>query len=242
MRSMNTRIPGAVAAVLASLALSSDARALPVTWTFEGTVQQVVSLPSAVTSLGVGVGAQVTGFVRFESTAPDTRPANSISGAYVDSVLQVGVTIGGWSIARGVYAPDPAQTVNDAFVAVYPDLAAEFFQSDMYDPTSSFAPTLWSLELSEHGNAAWPTDALPATPPALSSLDPYGLDPTSALGYGTDMVIFGGGPSSLRASLTSLQRVDFAPPLPVAIPGDVPEPVVSGLLALSALALVGFRR
>ena len=244
---MKPRLLAAVAS-LASFAISTIASAIPVTWTFEATVRLANGIPDSLASLGVGVGAQVTGFVRFESSTADDRPDKVYSGAYLGTVQQVGMTVGDWSIARGLFAPDPASTTNDTFVSVENStFPGEFMSSDMYDPTGSFTYfVLWALEMSEHGSTIWTTDAQLIDPPALANLDPYGLDNTTPWGYGTDIALFAdnrdGASMELRAEITSLQRVGVTPPLPLSIPGDVPEPEVLGLLALSGLALLRLRR
>jgi hypothetical protein len=77
---------------LVTLIGASSAAALPVTWTFTGTLQVVNSpgpLPEAIVDLGVSVGAPVSGFIRFESTIPDVRPDPG-SADYVGAIDMAG--------------------------------------------------------------------------------------------------------------------------------------------------------
>src|SRR5262245_41719831 len=74
------------------------ARATLMTWSFEGIVRDVINpgqLTPGLGSLGVGVGAPVSGYVRFETTTPglnDGIPGastNSFPGAVTESALTV---------------------------------------------------------------------------------------------------------------------------------------------------------
>ncbi|HTO68459.1 MAG TPA: hypothetical protein VMR31_01240 [Myxococcota bacterium] len=200
-------------------------------------------------------GADVHGFFRFQTNTPPLFPGNPYVGNYAGAVDVASITIGNWSLARSIFVPDPTQTVSDLIVTdrlTSEGLGAEQSSIDMLDPTGTFTfSSILALELSTRQPDVFDTTAMLTNPPDLSKLDPFGFDPDSAFGYGTDVALYaengpGGTATTFRASLTSLMRLAFTPQLAVELPGgigNVPEPAGGILMALAALAsLVATRR
>jgi hypothetical protein len=213
------RLRAASAALLCLL--SPLAQAAPITWTFTGIVQALPGgpVPPALGSLGVAVGAAVTGSVRFESDTPKLFPNDPTVGNYAGAVDQANVTIGSWSLSE-----DPSPVFNDVIVSNASE-PGEFFQVNMVESTGSVSLPFFALELSKPPPTIWPGQAMLLTPPPLSQLDPFGPDGSTAWGYGTDAVLFAGD-LELRIELTSL----------------VPEPEVAALVAGLLVGLAAVRK
>jgi hypothetical protein len=242
---MMTRVR-AVALSFALWVTAGTASAVSVAWAFQGTLQVMTDdpVPSTLEQLGVQVGAPVQGFLRFDPSTPNATPTDPSVGRYLGAIDVAGLTIGGWSLARSVYVPDPTQTVADWIVT---DLGAggsgEFSEVDMVDPTGTYvSSSILALELQARDTTAFVGHPLVAAPPSLASLVPFGYDPTSFYGYGTDLALiettFGGLHTTFRIELTSVEGVPVTPPLPVALPGGIPEPSSVCLVALGLLPLV----
>ncbi len=152
----------------------------------------------------------MVGFVRFESDTPDSDPSDT-GGHFLNSVEDAGISFPGGSLGlppnssyrQIVIGADP-RSVSGLEVQIY-----------LTQPYSGVG-----LDLSSHDPSFFDPSALPLDPPSLATLDPYGLDNTSAWGHGTALSIY--GPFELFAELTSLVRV--------------PEPHVGALV----LVLVAF--
>ena len=158
----------AILGVFAALALSAgDARAALITWVFEGTLRTApASIPSALRSLGVEVGAPVSGFLQFESTTPN-QSSDPATGSYLGAVFRNRVTIGQWTSERDVDAP-----TGSLFVHSEPGVVAGAFADiDGADPTATYLRLIWSLELWDADGSYFPDTSLPLTPPPLSALD-----------------------------------------------------------------------
>jgi len=216
--------PIALAGLLAALIGSAGAGAAPITWTFTGILQVIDGpVPQAVQDLGVTVGAPVHGTLSF-TLIPDQDPNSPNHGLYDGAVVSANVEIGGWSVVNEGLRPA------DIAVGYYPlskppDTGEE---SLIYyvDPSGGYGYVEGGLELSAKQPGVFTSDALLVHPPSLSSLDPFGADPNTAFGFGSDLYLglrprnFTNPLTTLRASLTSL----------------VPEPSLGALVALAALA------
>jgi hypothetical protein len=213
-----TRLRTKLATALLICLSTPVAHAALITWTFTGVVRDSVNapIPPGLSSLGVAIGAPVTGFVEFESSTPAVNPSDPTVANYSGAVVNAAVSVGTWSLAI-----DPAGLFNQAVVSNTAGAPGEFLSANMLDPGGIASAPYLALELSKHGATLWPGKAMLLTPPALSALDPYGADPTSAWGFGTDVAIFDGAGMELHAQLTSL----------------VPEPEIAALMAMCALAL-----
>jgi hypothetical protein len=238
-------LSGFVVAAVLGIGFAGTGRAAPITWEFEGRVEIVgvagnlpvgtAELAAMLTSLGVEVGATVTGSVRYESSTPDDRPEAS-NARYSGAILNSEAIVGSYRMAGDLFEGDPSFHSREIFAGTFPEsgISAYFTQSHLGDEIGLLSRFgLMGLELSSHDPSffAPETIGLPLDPPALQDLDPFGFDETSAFGYGS-AVFFGVstdiGSFTVRASLSRLERV--------------PEPELTLLLAGAGLALAALRR
>ena len=205
--------------MLAPLAL---AKAALVTWSFEGTVRDIENpgaIPSDIGSLGVGIGALVSGHVQMEM---DTPPANPISpgtstNVFGGAVLNAAVSVADWSLVQ--------TTPGGVLVVGELDLGpGESIGAPMTDPNATSATIV--LELSQN-SALWDTTAMLASPPPLDELNPYGFHsfPSTYFINGTELAVELGA-AQLHVELSSL----------------LPEPHASLLALLAAFSLAARRR
>jgi hypothetical protein len=136
--------------------------------------------------------------------------------------------------------PDPTQTVADWLVTATPNLSAEQTQVDMLDPTGTYSSSsILALSLQAKDPTLFAGRPMPVDPPSLAQLVPFGLDTTVGYDYNTSVALyeatFGGAAANFYAELTSLQRVALTPPLPIDLPGGIPEPSTALLAALAGL-------
>jgi hypothetical protein len=231
-------LSGFVVAAVLGIGFAGIGRSAPITWEFEGRVEIVelsgnlpvgtAELAAVLTSLGVEVGAPVMGSVRYESSTPDDRPEAS-NARYRGAILHSDATIGSYAVAS-------ASDGGDAIAGTFPESGVSAFFTESYfvdeiGLLNGFG--LIGILLGSHDPTffAPETIGLPLDPPALHDLDPFGLDESSAFGFGSG-VFFGGstdiGRFVVRASLSRLERV--------------PEPELTLLLAGAGLALAALRR
>lgn len=220
------RLSAAACASVAIFALAVPAHAAPITWQFTGVVR-VIQLaggggdappPDVLANLGVGIGAEMHGSLTWESTTPDTNP-DPAAGSYNFAVTAADFAIGGWSVT-------PLANANNLWVvndhSGLPTQAVLAI-ARLSDPSGYSQFETLALELS--GQNVTPGDTQPVHAPSLDAIDPFGFDPTSPWGYGSDLLVIGSRctPSCylLRAEITSL----------------VPEAGSLAFCALAALAL-----
>jgi hypothetical protein len=226
---------------LIALFAARPASAITITWTFDGTLELVGgSIPTTLQDLGVQIGAPVHGFIRFDPSTPNATASNPIVGQYTGAIDVAAITIAGWSLARSIYVPDPTQTVADWLVTATPNLSAEQTQVDMLDPTGTYSSSsILALSLQAKDPTLFAGRPMPVDPPSLAQLVPFGLDTTVGYDYNTSVALyeatFGGAAANFYAELTSLQRVALTPPLPIDLPGGIPEPSTALLAALAGL-------
>jgi hypothetical protein len=221
MSRLHFRLVAVAVGSLCLLAPLESAQAALVTWSFEGTVRDILNperLPGAVGSLGIEVGAQVTGQVQMEM---DTPPSNHIPGAaqnsYAGAVRNTEVTIGDWSIVQ----TDPGSVLVIGELDLGP---GEFVNAPMTDPGTGVAAS-FSLQLSQN-SYLWSSTAMLATPPPLDEMSPYGLHsfPSTYFIDGTKVEVSAGG-AGIEVEMSSL----------------VPEPQASALMVLASLLLPAAR-
>jgi len=210
---------------LGLLAPFDSAQAVPVTWSFQGTVRDIESpssLPAAITSLGVAVGAAVTGSVRIETDTPGDVPyfPGQEENGYPGAVQSAGVTIGDWALVQG--SPGRVDVIGELDLGPGEDV-----ESSMIDPVRAGVSASFSLALSQQ-STLWLTGAMLATPPPLSELNPYALDsfPSSYWINGTEVRVDSSG-AVIHVEMSSLVRV--------------PEPATSALVLLEALVIASYR-
>jgi hypothetical protein len=210
---------GRLALTLLFCLLSAGAHAALITWSFTGVVRDIpyAAPPPAVSSLGVVVGAGVTGYVQFDSATPPLVPGDTIVGNYAGAVVNAALHIGAWSLTIDPTGGPGGTEFNSVVVSqTSGGFGSEFLQATMDDPTGSINFPGMAVELSQRAGTLWPGNAMLLTPPALSELDPYGRSSLSVGGFGTDLAIYDGAGMELHAQLTSL----------------LPEPQIAGLMAL----------
>ena len=200
---------------LGTLLLARPAAAIPVTWSFEGTIEQVFGaneIPSEE-ELGIVVGDLLSGILTFDTDA-EPRRLDATVGYY-----PVGTIGGSFTIGDGYRAEFLAP--GQILIADHP--FAELREHNLVAtddlPTTDLVSL--TLSLSTQVQGTFRTDFLDPEPPPLSVLDPFqpGADLQSYLSVGIR-----GGPR-FRAEITRLERV--------------PEP--AGLALVALLPLIGAR-
>ena len=219
----------------AVFALCSPARAALITWEFEGivrlrTLDGLPAVRAEMTSLldarGAVVGAHVSGSITFDPAVSDSN-ATSV-GFFEGAIVAGSLEIAGW-----LWALDP--TFGTSIVIGVTPTHFYWASVPVGDSTGTVSgPALFGLDPESLDPTLFvPTDVLPADPPPVTALIPFGLDPNNtAGGYGSE-IWFGATydtPSpvhssfSLQSEITRITRV--------------PEPAAAALAALVALATV----
>lgn len=194
--------------------------AAPITWAFEGIVRSAsMGNSSALAgSLGVSVGAPVSGQVTYESTTPESAPGSGVYNGLI-----------GFEVVIGSYAPElGASSLNTLLVS--PRSRGNSFDAwiaqGIAEPDNLFpsGAVLWlSLLADAPGVITGP--GLPNVPPALSLLRPFALGDWTTIGYGTGLTLCCGPEqgNEVDVQLTSLALV--------------PESEGLALLGLASLAI-----
>lgn len=183
-------------------ALAGPARAVQITWSFTGEVALVGGTSGEVASLasgGVVVGAPVSGVMVFESTTSDSDP-DPLFGSYLGAVTDLRADFP--ALAVTFEASGAEQVLLNLEGSGVPFVYAA--QGGGADSTATFASVLFSLELVDSSNAAFPNDSLPLSRPPLSALDPYSAAQAASLGFTTRLHLAFSPTASVDVELTSL--------------------------------------
>jgi len=225
------RRPPVLAVFLSLVSAASVAHATPVTWEFDGIVR-VVSInggtasdkslvSAALGALGGTVGTPVSGFIRFD---PEVFPS---------PIKECVVSLSGASLSQ-ILVGDGFDSILIATTGTEPGASLMELGRTLVDPTGLFRFIDMSLELTSQDPFFFTPGVIPIEPPALSALDPFGLDTREGgFGYGTNLWLANNSSTAsgtgfvLRAELTSLVRV--------------PEPG-SAVLVIAALLVLFSRR
>lgn len=203
------------------VALAGPARAVQITWSFAGNVALVGGTSGEAASLasgGVIVGAPVSGVMVFESTTSDNDP-DPLFGVYLGAVTDLRAEFPALVVSFEGSGLEQVllNLEGDGVPFVY---AA---QGAGTDSTGAFGTVVFSLELVDSSNGAFPDDSLPLSRPPLSALDPYSAAQAESLGVTTRLHLAFSPTAGVDVELTSL----------------VPEPGALTLLGASlALSLV----
>jgi hypothetical protein len=189
-------------ALLLLLALAGPARAVQITWSFTGEVALVGGTSGEVASLasgGVVVGAPVSGQMVFESTTSDSDP-DPFFGRYLGAVTDLRAEFA--ALVVSFEASGLEQVALNVEGAGLPFVYAA--QGRGADSTGTFANVVFSLELVDASNAAFPNDSLPLSRPPLSALDPYSAAQADDLGFTTRLYLGFSPTAAVDVELTSL--------------------------------------
>ena len=202
---MAPRIMAVVALIAAFTMVSAgSAQAIPVTWTFTGTVRDIREPASgadpgtipALAALGVVPGAPFTGLVTFESTTPDSDPSATV-GRFLGSILDFELAIGSYVAELDPAAGFNQTGVNSGYVpALYWTLAETF---DTPDVTGA-GRDLVALSFLDSDHDVLTGDAPLIDPPDLARLDPYRLSDFDTIGWlnGLSLLVNGGGTGDVQ--------------------------------------------
>ncbi len=199
---------------LLTLLWTAPSYAVPITFSFSGTVTNYFYDPSTGDTFGgsVGVGTTFTGFYTFESTSPDWSPADPQYGGYHSVLLPYGMeaTIGGNTVS-GLSSDMLIDVWNTPGGDSYSAVALDFgFQS-------------LGIQLSGGSSSIFDNDSLPLSPPDIADFA------EARFGYAvTDF--FGPVVLSVVGTLTELTLVS-----------TIPEPTSLALMSLGLIGL-GFAR
>jgi hypothetical protein len=157
---------------IALLALPTQASAALVRWHFTGRVVQITgdvggSNPAKIASLGaLGVvpNAPVSGSFAFESTTPDSQPADTAVGEYLGAISDLVLRAGNYTTRNGAIGPmsNAIVVATPAAVPLSPAIYTNSTGSD--SPQVAANDVLFVLDLAG-GALPIVTDALPTTPP-----------------------------------------------------------------------------
>lgn len=214
---MGKPLVGFIAALGLGLGFAGSSTAAPITWIFEGQVAEIQNASpatlGALSSLGVSPSSSFSGVLVFDSATPDANSDPSF-GRYNGPILSFDVTIASLHIAIGPGGRYGLMIVNSADSLLIANASGPGISS-IFD-----APTM-ALQLWGEIPGLFASDALPAFPPELESLHPYGVNETFFFMSAPDARIYG--------ELTQLS------------PASVPEPAIFALVAAAALAFAVLR-
>ncbi len=153
--------------VFAACWMASSANAVPITWTFGGTVDSSAALGSGAAT----TATTFTGSLSFESTTPDAQPGNTAEGWYDAGALTATLQIGSDTIALDLTT---FRVLDDAFVV---SLTLDGFAATAGSGSINGVPgnAQFILQVGTTDLSFWSSDAIPASPPGIGPLGVQGL-------------------------------------------------------------------
>jgi len=235
----------ALALAVTVCSLTTQARAVTITWEFSATVRGSIGAPlTGADLLFYREGQVISGSLTFESTATDGN-ASTTTGSYALGSVHMDYGLGVDPFPPGPFAfgdllssaPSGITVLN---ISAHPSSIDRMFVEGTLDlatfspvggPPPSFATfvlALYYLPALAGGAEFLSGDQLPIEPPLAAGLLPFDLQNVCGLSAATNLCFRSAGGSLVGAELTLLR--------------PVPEPALAGLALAAIAALACFRR